>query len=350
VGVRSLALTVLMLLALLYTLHFAKAVILPIVLAVLLSMLLAPPVRWLNRRLRFPLGLGAGVVLAGLLGATAFSASFVVEPAAAWVRTVPERMPELKYRLTTLQKPWEKVRQATQQVEDITNPDKDRTVKLQEKTPLGMAMSQTPAFLANLGVMFILLYFMLASGDVFLRKLVRMIPSFEDKRRAVEIAREIEERIARYLCAVTGINLALGVAVGVAAYFIGLENYLLWGALAFVLNYVPYVGPLVGVLATLLVSLFTFESLSHALLLPAVYLLLNILEGNFVTPLVVGRILTLNPVMVFIFLMFWGWIWGVAGALLAVPILATIKIVCDHITPLAPIGEFIGGETSEEGT
>jgi predicted PurR-regulated permease PerM len=349
VGIRSIALTVLMLLAVLYTLHFAKAVILPIVLAVLLSMLLAPLVRLMNRRLHIPMGLGAGLVLAALLGTLVLSASFVIEPATAWIRTVPERIPELKYRLTTLQKPLEKVREATQQVEEITNPSTERTVKVQEKTLLSVAMAQTPAFLANLGVMFILLYFMLASGDVFLRKLVRMIPSFQDKRRAVEIAREIEDRIARYLRAVTVINLGLGTAVGAAAYFIGLQNYLLWGVLAFVLNYIPYVGALVGVAATLLVSLFTFESLSYALLMPAVYLGLNAIEGNLLTPMVVGRILTLNTVMVFISLMFWGWIWGVVGALLAVPILAMIKIICDHITPLAPIGEFIGGDTAEEG-
>ena len=348
VGIRSLALTVLMLLAVLYTLHFAKAVILPIVLAVLMSMLLAPLVRLMNRKLRVPLGLGAGIVLAALLGAIVLAASFVVEPATAWIRTVPERIPELKYRLTTFQKPLEKVREATQQVEQITNPGSENTVKVQEKTLLSIAMAQTPAFLANLGVMFILLYFLLASGDVFLRKLVRMIPSFQDKRRAVEIAREIEDRIARYLRAVTVINLGLGAAVGLAAYFIGLQNYLLWGVLAFVLNYIPYLGAMVGITATLLVSLFTFESLGYALVMPAAYLALNAIEGNLVTPMVVGRILTLNTAMVFIFLMFWGWIWGVVGALLAVPILAVIKIVCDHIAPLAPIGEFVGGEPADE--
>jgi predicted PurR-regulated permease PerM len=347
VGIRSFAITVLMLLAVFYTLHFAKAVILPIVLAVMVSMLLAPLVRLMSHKLRIPMGIGAGLVLLALLGATVVAASFVVEPATAWIKTVPERIPELKYRLTSLQKPLEKVREATQQVEEMANMSDERTVKVQEKTLLSIAMAQTPAFLANLGVMFILLYFMLASGDVFLRKLVRMIPSFQDKRRAVEIAREIEDRISRYLRAVTVINLGLGVAVGLAAYLIGLENYILWGVIAFVLNYIPYLGALVGIAAALLVSLMSFESLGYALVMPAAYLALNTIEGNFVTPYVVGRILTLNTVMVFIFLMFWGWIWGVAGALLAVPILAVFKIVCDHIKPLAPIGEFVGGETAE---
>jgi len=113
------------------------------------------------------------------------------------------------------------------------------------------------------------------------------------------------------------------------------------------LNFIPYVGPLAGIVSTLVVSLLTFDSAAHALLMPVAYLAMATIEGNFVTPIIVGRILTLNPVMIFLSLMFWGWVWGIAGALLAVPILAVFKIVCDHLQPLAPIGAFIGGETDE---
>lgn len=350
VGVRSFALTVLMLLAIFYSLHFAKSVILPVVLALLLSLLLSPLVRILQRRLRIPQAIGSGLVLVGLLGIVAVAGSLVVEPAAAWIQTVPTRLPELRDRLTVLQTPLEKLQKATQQVEEIADLNQaknEKTVKIEKTTTMTLLMTQTPAFVANLAVMFILLFFMLASGDVFLRKLVRMIPSFEDKRRAVEIARDIEERVSRYLRAVTVINLLLGFAVGLAAYFVGLENYVLFGGIAFILNYIPYLGAMIGIVASLLVCLLSFESTSYALVFPAIYFALNLLEGSFLTPIVVGRLLTLNTVMVFIFLMFWGWIWGVAGALLAVPILAILKIVCDHIEPLAFIGEFIGGEVEE---
>lgn len=350
VGIRSFSLTVLMLLAVLYTLHFAKAVILPIVLALLLSLLLSPLVRLLRQKCQVPMALGAAIVLAGLLAALGVGAALVVEPAAAWIQTVPERIPEIKSRLTILQSPLDKMRETTQQVEEMTaleKADDARVVKIRADTPLSLLMSQTPAFLANLAAMTILLYFMLASGDVFLRKLVRMIPSFDDKRRAVEIARDIEDRVSRYLRAVTVINLGLGVTVGLAAYVIGLQNYVLWAVVAFLLNFIPYLGALIGIVATLLVGLLSFQSTGQAFVLPAIYLVLNIIEGNFITPIIVGRLLTLNTVMVFIFLMFWGWIWGVAGALLAVPILAVIKIICDHIDPLAPIGEFVGGETAD---
>ncbi len=350
VGVRSFSLTVLMLLAVIYTLHFAKPVILPIVLALLLSLLLSPLVRLLGQKLQVPMAVGAAMVLLALLTTLGVGAALVVEPAAAWIQTVPERLPDLKYRLTILQRPLDKMREATEQVEEMTALEKgedEQVVKIRPDTPLSLLMSQTPSFLANLAAMTILLYFMLASGDVFLRKLVRMIPSFDDKRRAVEIARDIEDRVSRYLRTITVINLGLGVAVGLASYFVGLQNYVLWGVMAFLLNFIPYLGALVGITASLLVSLFSFESTSQAFVLPAIYLALNIMEGNFITPIIVGRLLTLNTVMVFIFLMFWGWIWGIAGALLAVPILAVVKIICDHIKPLAPIGEFVGGENVE---
>ena len=351
VGIRSVSLTVLALLAVLYTLHFAQAVLLPLVLAVLLSLLLAPSVRTLHQRLRVPSGLGAALVLGALLGVLGIAATFVVEPASAWMQTVPERIPELKMRLQALQKPLEKIRDTSEQVAKLTDlghPENQPVFNVRESTPAALLVHQTPAFFASLFVTGILLYFLLASGDTFLRKLVRMIPRFEDKRRAVEIAHEIESSISRYLRTVTFINLGLGAAVGTVAWLVGLKNFVLWGVLAFVLNYVPYLGAFVGILSTLVVSLLTFESTLHALLMPALYFLLCTLEGNFLTPIIVGRFLTLNPVMVFLSLLFWGWVWGIAGALLAVPILAAFKIVCDRVKPFAPLGAFIGDEPEEE--
>jgi predicted PurR-regulated permease PerM len=205
-------------------------------------------------------------------------------------------------------------------------------------------MHRTPAFLANVLVMFILLYFLLASGDQFLRKLVRIAPRFEDKRRAVEIAHDIEQRISVYLQTITLINLGLGISVAIAAYFVGLPNAPLWGFLAFALNFIPYLGALIGIAISFVISLLTFDSLGHALVLPAIYLGYNIIEGNFVTPYILSRILTLNTVIVFFSIMFWTWLWGIPGALLAVPILATFKIVSDHVDFLRPVGDFIGDE------
>ena len=190
--------------------------------------------------------------------------------------------------------------------------------------------------------MIVLLYFLLASGDLFLRKLVRVLPRLSDKKRAIEIARQTEGHISTYLSTVTLINIALGLIVGVAMHLVGMPNAILWGVMAGLLNFIPYLGALAtaGILA--IVSVLTFDSLGRALVAPLLYLAINTVEGYLVTPMLLGRRLTLNPVVIFLGIILWGWLWGIPGALLAVPILATFKIFCDQIEPLAPIGEFLG--------
>ncbi len=345
---RTVSLTVLMILGVLYTLYFARALILPLVLALLLSQLLTPLVRTLERRLRIPTPAGAGVVLLGLLAGITLAGLFTVPPAMAWMQTIPTRIPEIKYQLRFLERPFARLSEASEQVKEMTimgGDSAERVVRVSDDAWSGLLMQQTPAYIANIFVMFILLFFLLASGDTFLRKFVRLVPRFEDKRRAVEIAHEIEHRISNYLRAVTLINIGLGIAIGISAWLVGLENFILWGVLAFVLNYIPYVGALIGTVATLLVGLLTFESPGWAFVMPAIYVLFNVIEGNFITPLVMSRTLILNPVLVFFSIMFWAWLWGIPGALLAVPILATFKIICDHIDELVPIGEFLGDES-----
>jgi predicted PurR-regulated permease PerM len=191
-------------------------------------------------------------------------------------------------------------------------------------------------------VVIVLLYFLLASGDLFLRKLIKVLPTFKDKKRAVEIAREVESNISTYLFTVTLINAGVGVAVGVGVWLLKMPNPVLWGVIACVLSYIPYLGALVGVGILGLAALLVFDDLGHALAVPAVYLAVSFVEGNFITPLVLGRRLTLNPVVIFVGILFWFFLWGIPGALLAVPTLAVFKIVCDHVDTLAPVGEFFG--------
>ncbi|MEO7723766.1 MAG: AI-2E family transporter, partial [Chthoniobacterales bacterium] len=161
------------------------------------------------------------------------------------------------------------------------------------------------------------------------------------KKRAVSIANEIETQISRYLFTVTLINLCLGLAVGTAVGLLGLPNPIMWGAMVAVLNFVPYLGALVGIACMLLGALLSFNNLGVALIFPGTYLALATLEGNFITPFVMGRSLTLNPVLVLLSLTFWGWMWGIVGVILAVPILAAFKIFCSHIEPMEPLAEFI---------
>jgi len=168
------------------------------------------------------------------------------------------------------------------------------------------------------------------------------LPQFRDKKKAVTIARETEASISTYLVTVTLVNLALGLGVALVMFLLKMPNPVLWGAMAALAEFVPYLGASALVALLTLAGLVTFEQVGHALLVPVAYLGVNIIQSQLVSPLILGRRLTLNPVAIFVGLVFWWWIWGVPGAFIAVPLIATFKIFCDHIEALAPIGEFLG--------
>ncbi|MGH7549573.1 MAG: AI-2E family transporter [Gemmatimonadota bacterium] len=348
VDIRSLALSGIFILLVFYTLYFARDFVLPVVLALLLTFLLAPVVRALER-IRVPQTIGAGLVILALLSAVVYGGYSLSGPATDWIERAPQGIRRIEQRIREIQRPVEEMRQAAeeveQQVEEIAGGgrgEQPREVQVEGETLTGVVLSQTQAFLAGAVVMVILLFFLLASGDLFLRKLVRVLPRLSDKKAAIEIARATEEHISKYLVTVTLINAGLGVAVGFAMKFAGMPNPVLWGVAAGLMNFVPYLGAVATLGMITLVSLLTFEDIGRALVAPGTYLGLNALEGYLITPMLLGRRLLLNPVVIFLGIIFWGWLWGIPGALLAVPILATFKIFCDHIEPLSPIGEFLG--------
>lgn len=347
---RSVALTGLFVLASFYTLYFCRSLLLPLVLALLLSLLLSPAVRFL-KRLRIPEPLGAGLVVLTLLGGVGFGVYELTGPATDWVQRAPQSMRAAEVKLRDLKRSVQKLGRATEQVEKIA--DVDGAAAGPKQPAVAVAVHSSPTLRERLFsqatdlvtdgvVMLILLFFLLASGDLFLRKLIRVLPRLEDKRRAVDIARQVERDISKYLGTVTLLNVALGASAALAFALIGVPNPLLFGAMITCTNFVPYLGPLInyGVLA--MVGLLTFNTVPHMLLPAGVFLVLNVLESYVLSPMILGRRLTLNPVVLFVGLTFWGWMWGIVGAILAVPILAVFKIFCDHIEPLAPIGEFLG--------
>ena len=343
--VRSLALTGLFLLAIFYTIYFMRSFLLPIVLAVLLSYLLRPIVRGLAR-LKIPPLLGAALLLLSLVGGIGYAASFLAVPAAGWLEKAPYSLAEFQQRLQTLRKPMEKVAQASGALENLAaapnnQTAKTPTVEVKQHPISDKLMVQTPEFIVSALTMLILLYFLLAHGGVFLGKLIKLMPTLSDKKRAVSIAHDIEAQVSRYLFTVTMINCCLGLAVGTTVGLLGLRNPLMWGVFVALLNFIPYLGALTGIICMTLAALLSFNNVSYALIFPLCYFVLASLEGNFVTPMVMGRSLTLNPVIVLLSLMFWGWIWGIVGVILAVPILAAFKIFCAHIKPMEPLAEFL---------
>ncbi len=341
--IRSIALTGMFVLAVFYTIYFMRSILLPLVLALMLSYLLRPVLRALVK-LRVPASLASGVLLLTLLATLGYAVSYLGAPAAEWLQKAPYSLGEVQRKLSPLKRPMEKVAQASGEIEKLAAPSQGpakQTVEVKRHPLTDLLIVRTPEFVTATVLVLILLFFLLAYDGVFLGKLIKLLPNLSDKKRAVAIATEIETQISRYLFTVTLINLGLGAAVGLTAGMLGLRNPVMWGAMVAVLNFVPYLGALAGIVFITLGAVLSFDSISYALLFPGVYLLLASLEGNFVTPWIMGRSLSLNPVLILLSLTFWGWMWGVAGIILAVPILAAFKIFCAHVDPLEPIAEFL---------
>ncbi|MDQ3138596.1 MAG: AI-2E family transporter [Gemmatimonadota bacterium] len=334
----------LLVLAVLFTLHIARDFFLPIALAILLDFLLKPLVRGL-KRFRLPEPVGAGVVVLAFLtivGATGYALS---GPAAGWVARAPEGFQVVQAKLAALRQPFEKVTTAAEKVEEATEvsgTDKPSEVQIQGPSLVTQVLGGTANFLGTLTVILFLTFLLLAVGDLFLEKLVGVLPQFRDKKTAVLIARATEAQISAYLFTTTLINLGVGVVTAVAMLLVGMPNPWLWGAVAAVLNYVPYVGAMVNMVVLAVAALLSFDTVGRALIVPAVFLGINLVEGNLVTPAIQGRSMSLNPVALFVGFTFWWYIWGIPGAIMAVPMMATMKIICDHIDALSPVGEFLG--------
>ena len=331
-------------LAVLYTFYFARGFLLPIVLAMLFSLLLAPMVRVL-KRIGLPEPLGAGVVMAALLGILGAGVYTLADPATEWIARVPGSLRAVDSKLRKLKQPVVDVQRAAERLEAMTNmeaPGRAREVVVQRAGMGSLLASRTPYFAAGALSTVVLLYFLLASGDLFLRKVVRITPSLRNKIQAVEVGRSIQREIGRYFFTVSLINAGLGVATAVALHLLGMPNPVLWGAMAMLLNFIPYLGPMTSLLILTVAAILAFDDISRAWMVPGTFLALALVEGQFIQPVVVGRRLSLNPVMVFLAFLLLGWLWGIAGMFTAVPILVTLKVICDHVERFAPLGEFLG--------
>lgn len=343
VNVRSFMLTGLFVLAVFYTIYFARAFLLPIILALLLSYLFRPAVRAMNRFGIRP-ALGAAIVLTAVVVTLGYGISYLAAPAAGWLEKAPYGMQQLQHKLLPLRKPMQQVAQASGEIEKLTSPATEQpvpTVEVKQNRLTDTLYLRTPEFIISIVLLLILLYFLLAYDEVFLTKALRLMPRLADKKRAVAIAHEIESHISRYLLTITIINLCLGIVIGTVVGWLGLRNPIMWGVLVALLNFVPYIGALTGIICMTIGAVLSFDSLGYAMVFPATYLLITSIEGSIITPMVMGRSLTLNPVVILISLTFWGWMWGIAGVILAVPILSAFKIFCAHIEEMEPIADFL---------
>jgi len=327
-------------------LYFARPVVLPVFLACVAGMTLKPLIRWLSY-CHIPPALSAAIVLALLTAAIGIGFFQLGRPALTWMNQAPQHMTELRQRVQKIFPRIAHFSQATEAVSNLGATEEEKkqeqksapTVVVKDSRGTGSILDWTGTLLAGIGETLVLVYLLLASGDLFLQKLVHVMPTLHDKKRAVEISHEIQQNISNYLFTVSLINIGLGIVVSAGLHFMGVPDAAMWGMFVAVLNFVPYFGPVVGIILLATVGLLTFDMPWQGLLPPAWYLMLHLLEANFITPVLLGRRFTLNPVIIFVSLIFWTWLWGVPGALLSLPILVSVKIVCDRVPTLSFVSE-----------
>jgi predicted PurR-regulated permease PerM len=330
-------------LALLATAYVASDIVLPLVFAIILKLLLQPAMRMLGR-LGVPRILAALLLILALFGMIVGLGTAISGPAGTWAAKLPEGIPRLQERLSFMREPIDTLQRFLQQVENFGETAPSPTTSASERGPtlLTKLFTGTRNFASGFFTTVLFLFFLLVSGDIFLHRLVEILPRFSSKRQVVEISQQIESDITAYLVTITIMNAAVGIAMGSAMWLTGVGDPILWGTVAFLLNFVPILGTALGALIFLLAGLLTTDTLWLALLPAALYLGFHLIEQT-VTPMLLARRFTLNPVLVIISLVFWFWMWGIPGAILSVPMLAITKIICDRVRPLAAFGHFLEG-------
>ena len=331
-------------LALLAAAYVASEIVLPLVFAFILKLLLQPIFRLLER-LRIPRALAALLLILALFGTIVGLGTAISGPAGNWAGKLPEGVPRLEERMSFLRAPINTSQQFLLQIENIgaTGARPDATGPSGGAALLATLFAGTRSFASGLVTTVLFLYFLLVSGDTFLRRLVEILPRFSSKRQAVDISQQIESDVSAYLFTISIMNAAVGVATGLVMWLTGVGDPVLWGTLAFLLNYAPILGPAAGVVVFLFAGLLSIDTLWLSLVPAALYLAIHIVEGETVTPMLLARRFTLNPVLVIFSLVFWFWMWGIPGAILSVPMLAIAKIVCDRVRPFAALGHFLEG-------
>ncbi len=328
--------------------YFAKDVVLPVVLGFILALTLGPWVRWLSRR-GVPSPLSAAVLIFGFAGLMAIAVLLLGGKVTSWFDEIPRVSFELRDKLRGISESMEAVQDASKQVEELATGGEDtiNTVALQQPGLLTNVVNNLAGFVTSLVAGLILALFLLSSGNLFYVKVIESFATFGDKKRALTAIYEIEKTMSRYLVAITFINAVLGLAIGLAMYLLDMPYPFVWGFAAFCLNYLPFLGGIIGTLGVGAFAIVHFDSFYYAFLAPLAYQSLTALEGQFLTPMLLGARLQLNAVAVFLTVIFWTWLWGIPGALMAVPILALVKVICDHVPALATFSNFLSGRAIE---
>jgi predicted PurR-regulated permease PerM len=357
VDIRSMSLVVLALFASLFILHWAKAVLIPIMLGVLFSYALSPVVNWFERK-RVPRWLSAAILLTAILASITSTVWSLADEAADLVQSLPTAAQKLtgvlRAKTGTAPSPLETVQKAASQIEQAARGEADASARgvtrvvieptrFNIKDYLWTGTIGLVALLGQATVVVFLTYFLMLSGDTFRRKMLKLAgPNLSSKKITLQALHEVTDQIQRYLQVQLLTSAVVGVLTWLALAALGLENSAVWGIVAGVLNLIPYVGSVVVAGASAMVGFLQFGTLKMALLIGGASLVIHAITGNLLTPWLTSRASQMSPVAVFVGMLAWGWLWGVWGLLLGIPILMMVKAVCDRVDDLKPIGEFLG--------
>jgi Predicted permease len=332
-------LNALLLLALLYTVTLCKALLIPLVLAAFIGLALNPVVagaaRW-----GVPRWLGASVLMLALIGGIGTGIGLLTPPALDWIHEAPATIRRFVPKLEHITQPLEAANRATQTLVN-GHPMRVRPQPADVAVSAWDVVSAAPKVLAAVLTVVLLVFFFLVYGDLLLRRLVEIGPDFRYKRQAVSVVRGIQHEVSRYILTTLLINFALGALTAGILWQLRMPDPLLWGAVAMFANFIPYVGAIFTTSVLLLVGLVHFDQLGHALLPALCFAGLTVFEGNLVTPLILGRRMRLSPIAILVWLLVWGWLWGIPGALLAVPMLTSVKLIAEHVRGWAWFGHMV---------
>ncbi len=328
-----------------FAIYYARSLLIPIVLALFAYLTLRPVLRFLRRR-GLPHSVGAFVITGSLFVGLGVGILTVYQPAIEMFDNGPQYAETIKTKLKFVFDKVDAVIEATDQIssmgedaeKDEANSDAPVPVEVQQPAWSNnlFLLSGTSTLLSAVSIVSVLLFFLLSTGEQVLASVLKTLPSFSARLEFMTILERIEDGLSRYLGQVTAINICLGIVVAMAMWLLGMPSPIMWGAMATLLNFVPILGAVVGGLTVFLVAVVSFESSSWPFLVGSVFLLLTTIEGQLITPSVLGRSMDLSPVMVMLSLLFWGWMWGLVGVFLAVPMLIVARFVVDTIQAHAP--------------
>lgn len=344
--VMAVCLTILAILALCIALRAGQSYLMPIIVALVFAVILAPicsRIEWF--RIPRPLAAFLTLIIAGGIAYLAFS--LIAQPASRWMSDAPNMIQRAEKQLRKLQEPLKPITDISKEVQNIdivpaSPTPQSRTVVMEQPGLAASVISSVQSAVVQTGFVFILCYFFMITRGEFRMKFVAFQPTLRARVRAARIFRDVEKRVAGYIMTFSMINVVVGVGTGLACWQLGLPEPLMWGGLAALFNFIPFLGPAIMMGLLGLAGLATFDTLVEASFPVLAFMGISFLEANLITPTIVGRRMTLNPLAIILVVSFWIWIWGPIGGVIALPLLIMFKAICDHTPALRVVGALIG--------